>query len=88
VKEYAWGIGKMGHIFRAHFAILGPIGGQIIQKYRKIIKSNYKSIFIYVFGKILGKKNISTLNYVLLIIFSEFVILFPHDLTLSHNHVK
>ena len=34
-----------------------------------------------------AKKNINTLNYVLLIIFSEFVILFPHDLTLSHKLV-
>jgi hypothetical protein len=76
----------MGHIFRAHFAILGPTGGQIIQKYRKIIQFNYKSIFIYVIGKILCKKNINTLNYVLFIIFSEFVILFPHNLTLSPKH--
>jgi hypothetical protein len=83
VRRFAWGIDKMGHIFMAHFTIFGPIGGQIIQKYRKMINFNDKSIFLYVFGKILCKKNIDTLNSVLLIFFSEFVILFPHDLTLS-----
>jgi hypothetical protein len=64
----------MGHNFRVYFDILSTIGGQIIQKYRKIIKFYYKSTFIYVFGKILGKKNMKTLNYFLLIFFSEFVI--------------
>ena len=34
-----------------------------------------------------AKKNMKTLNYVLKIIFSEFVILFPHDLTLSHMNL-
>jgi hypothetical protein len=56
VKEFAWGINKMGHILGAKFALLGPFRGQIINRYRKIIKLNYKSTFIYVFGKILCKK--------------------------------
>ena len=51
VKEFAWGINKMGHIFGAKFALLGPFRGQIINRYRKIIK-----LIIYVFGKILCKK--------------------------------
>jgi hypothetical protein len=74
VKGFAWGINKMGLIFGAKFALLGPYSGKMINRYRKIIKLNYKSTFINVLERYYAKKNISILLNVLLIFFSEFVL--------------
>ena len=58
----------------AKFALLGPFSGQMINRYRKIIKLNYKSTFINVLERYYAKKNISILSNVLLIFFPEFVL--------------